>query len=312
MDAKDTYPGGYEQTLPVLSRSPSAAAWPVADPIPHTDSYEWDSYTVPPHSALAPTETSPVETTAPSPVPQPPASKPSQPAQTTSTECNAPSKVRKPRKPRKAANAPAGKSTLFWVHTDPQSASGATKEETLKRIRSHVMSEHNRKSKLENTKRYKSKSRKHLAFQPPETVAGSFGRARPSETPASTSSSSSPNSRRSSQAVDQVNTKQELVPTSTALDYYNAAESWDESWDEGNFDEVVGYPARPEVPSLWSYVGSGAHDPFNMGHTQLTDRMMRHLQNCRFFFSRFQECLLTLINSPLGSDTRSASFTDAV
>lgn len=309
MDAKDPYPGGYEQTLPVLSRSPAAAAWPVADPIPHTD-----SYTVPPHSALAPTETSAVKTTAPSPDPQPPASKPSQPAQITSTECNAPSKVRKPRKPREAANTPAGKSTLFWVNTDPQSASGGTKEETLKRIRSHVMSEHNRKKKLENTKRYKSKSRKHLAFQPSEAVAGSFGPPHPSATPASSSSSSSPNSRRSSQAADQVNTKQELVPTSTALDSYNTspAEPWDESWDDGNLNGAVGYPARPEAPSLWGYVGSGAHDPFNVGHTQLTDRMMRHLQNCRFCFSRFQECLLTIINSPLGSDTKSTSFTDAV
>jgi hypothetical protein len=275
MDANDHYseqfPGTSEQsTLPVLSRPSPEVPWPATDQIPVAD-----PFTIPPPDTRAPQ------------IPQvaaPAAPKPAQVqvAQPLSTEKNAPSKVRKPRKP---ANAAAGKSTLFWVHTDPQSAADGTKEETLKRIRSHVMSEHNRKKRLENTKRYKSKSFKHLAFQPPETVQESYEPPRPAPV-ASSSSSSSSSSRRSSHVVEQLNRSQELVPVTTAVTgtYYpgGAVEAWDDSWDDSNFDEVVGYEARqPEpTPAVWTYLGSGARDPFNTGHTQLTDRMMRHLQNC--------------------------------
>lgn len=276
MDAEDIYPASYEQTLPVLSRSPRAAPWPVADPIPHPD----DPYTISPTSL--PPDLQALDTTPPTQTQSPP--KPSQPVQTPTAERNASSKVRKP---RKAANATAGKSTLFWVNTDPQSATGGNKEETLKRIRSHVMSEHNRKKRLENTKRYKSKSYKHMAFQAPETAPGTFGAPRPSlPLPASSSSSSSSNSRRSSHVVEHVPASQELVPaTSATVDYHDAAptETWDESWDDNGYDGVVGFPARSTPASLWSYVGTGAHDPFNTGHTQLTDRMMRHLQNCKLY-----------------------------
>lgn len=31
----------------------------------------------------------------------------------------------------------------------------------------------------------------------------------------------------------------------------------------------------------WTYLGQGAKDPFSMTHTQLSDRMFRHLQNCK-------------------------------
>lgn len=289
MDAEDLYSASYEQTLPVLSRSPPAAPWSVADPIPHPD----DPFTIPPPATLPSTEgVPPVDNTASPPAPPQSAPKPSQPVQTTTAERNASSKVRKP---LKAPNASAGKSTLFWVHTDPQSATGGNKEETLKRIRSHVMSEHNRKKRLENTKRYKSKSYKHLAFQPPETVPRAVGPPRPPPPPpASSSSSSSSDSRHSSHVVEPKPASQELVPSaSTAVDYYNAvpAEAWDESWDDNGFDGVVGFPARPApaAASLWSYVGAGAHDPFNTGHTQLTDRMMRHLQNCEHPCSHLKE-----------------------
>lgn len=266
MDIEDIESAGYEQTLPLLSRSPPPALWPVADSIPHPD----EPYTIPPLDL-------PLET-------KPPAQaqstlKPPQPAQPTTTERNASSKVRKT---RKVANATAGKSTLFWVHTDPQSAGGESREETLKRIRSHVMSEHNRKKRLENTKRYNSKSYKHMAFQPPEMTHGAHGPPRPPP-PASTSSSSSSDSRRRSHVVEDRRANQRSVSsTSTTVDYYNAspAETWDESWDDNGFDGVVGFPARTNPASLWSYVGTGVHDPFNTGHTQLTDRMMRHLQNC--------------------------------
>lgn len=305
----EQFPGGYEQsTLPVLSRPPPAAPWPATD-----QSHVSDPYTISPPDALAPQMT-PTDAAAPPPAPQEPAPKS---VQVTNTERNASSKVRKPRKP---ANAASGKSTLFWVNTDPQSASGGTKEETLKRIRSHVMSEHNRKKRLENTKRYKSKSFKHLAFQPPETVPVASGPPRPPPAASSVSSSSS-SSRNSSHVVEQINTNQDLVPATSAVtvDYYPGGsveawdETWDESWDDGSFDGVVGYQARQPAPtpSLWTYIGSGAHDPFNTGHTQLTDRMMRHLQNCEYFIRGFKDELLTL-NSPLGSDAGSAPVADAV
>lgn len=278
MDAEDIYSAGHEQTLPVLSRSPPGASWPVADLIPHPD----DLYTIPPPATIPTAAPLPVDTTALPPGPSEFAPDPSQPAQTNTAERNGSSSIRKP---RKAAHTTAGKSTLFWVNTDPQSASGGNKEETLKRIRSHVMSEHNRKKRLESTKRYKTKPYRHPVFQKPEAFPSA---SRPSRSPqgsVSSSPSSSSNSRRSSHVAETEPASQQLVhSTSPAFDHYRAApvEVWDESWDDGGFDEVVGFPATQAAPSLWSYVGSGAHDPFNTGHTQLTDRMMRHLQNCKF------------------------------
>lgn len=290
MDAKQSFPGGYEQTLPVLSRPPAAASSTCteADPNLHTDPYTTTSMLSHSTTTAAP----PPQTTAPTSAPNATTQQPTQTPTTTTTttttaDRNAPSKVRKP---RKVANASAGKSTLFWVHTDPDSAASGTKEETLKRIRSHVMSEHNRKKRLENTKKYKGKSWKHLAFQPPETIPGAAGPPRP---PASTPSTSSSSSRWGSHVSESPPSKQEIVPTTTAVEYYppatTATETWacqgwsEDAWDDGSYDKVVGYPTKASRYSPWSYVGSGAHDPFNTGHTQLTDRMMRHLQNCLFF-----------------------------
>lgn len=299
MDTEDINSAGYEQTLPLLSRSPPPAPWPVAGSIPTPD----DPYTIPPPDL--PLEINP-------PAQAQSAFMPSQPVQPTTKVRNASSKVRKP---RKAANATAGKSTLFWVHTDPQSAAGGNREETLKRIRSHVMSEHNRKKRLENTKRYKSKSYKHMAFQPPETTRGAHSPPRPPPPPsASSSSPSSSDSGCRSHLVENMRADQGSVSsTSATVDYYNAspAETWDESRDDNGFDEVVGFPARTSPASLWSYVGTGAGDPFNTGHTQLTDRMMRHLQNCKRS-SKAGERSGTDIHSPLGFDSGSASIADKI
>lgn len=286
MDAKQSFPGGYEQTLPVLTR-PSASAsstWAETDPNLDTEPYTTSMLSLPPN-----TDAPPPQTTAPASEPNATSQQSAQ-AQatntTTTTERNAPTKIRKP---RKAANASAGKSTLFWVHSDPDSAAGGTKEETLKRIRSHVMSEHNRKKRLENTKKYKGKSWKHLAFQPPETIPGGMGLPQP---PVLTPSSSS-SSRLGSQVSESPPLNNELIPTTSAVEYYPPAsaatatwtgQTWSEdSWEDSNYDgadEVVGFPTESQRYSPWSYLGSGAHDPFNTGHTQLTDRMMRHLQNC--------------------------------
>jgi hypothetical protein len=289
MDAKQSFPGGYEQTLPVLTRPPASdsSTWAETDPNFDTDPYTMSMLSLPPTTPAPPPQTA-----APASAPNATSQQPAQAqatATTTSTDRNAPTKIRKP---RKAANASAGKSTLFWVHSDPDSAAGGTKEETLKRIRSHVMSEHNRKKRLENTKKYKGKSWKHLAFQPPETIPGGMGPPRP---PVSTPSSSSSSSRLGSQVSESPPLKNELVPTTSAVEYYPPVpaetatwteQTWSEdSWEDSNYDGVdgvVGFSTTSQRYSPWSYVGSGVHDPFNTGHTQLTDRMMRHLQNCWF------------------------------
>jgi hypothetical protein len=241
MDAKDNF--GYEQSLPVLSRP-----WSVADPI-HPDYQSYPVQTDPPVApASAPASAPPPSLTPPAPRAPPTAPAPSR---------NAPSKVRKP---RKAANAAAGKSTLFWVNSDPQTAAEGTKEETLKRIRSHVMSEHNRKKRIESTKQYNKSKWKHSPYEP-ETQALVPTGPQSITPPASLAS-------RISEEQDDV---EEVIPTSAGYTELTT------SWDDTGFDGTVAYSG----PSAWSQIGQGANDPFNTGHTQLTDRMMRHLRVCR-------------------------------
>jgi len=271
---------GYERSLPVQSRPPPAP-WPASDPNPHMD-----PYTVAPHPAtLTATELpTTIPTTQPAaPAPAPISKTPPGPATNTTSDHNATSKVRKP---RKAANT-SGKSTLFWVNTDSETASAGTKEETLKRIRSHVMSEHNRKKRLENTKRYKGKTFKHLPFQPPEQIPGGVGPPRPLVlSPAVSSSNVSSNSSRKVSEASEEDTTQELVPITQAMGHYTPASSA-EPWEETGFDGVVGYQNGSGAPHIWSPLGQGAHDPFDTGHTKLTDRMMRHLQNCQLMASDY-------------------------
>jgi len=129
------------------------------------------------------------------------------------------------------------------------------------------MSEHNRK-KRENTKRYSSsKTWKHLAFQPVETTAtaavGNGGGKASSRSPPARGKSS-PGSKRTS-------------PTATT-------EEVDDS--PGTQDEVVNAIVKDTgdvvAAQPWTYLGQGAKDPFSMAHTQLSDRMFHHLQNCKF------------------------------
>ncbi|KAJ5095827.1 hypothetical protein NUU61_005183 [Penicillium alfredii] len=259
MDAKDRLPSN-EQTLPVLSRS----AWPVTDPILQ------GHYAVPAQASEVLTKAEITSGTTP---------QPSQPSQPTSAGRNAPSKVRKP---RKTNNASAGKSTLFWVHSDQKSAAEGTKEETLKRIRSHVMSEHNRKKRRDNTKRYKHQTWQQPDSQPPVKTAGSA-------LPPATSSSS-----HQSPAIENVPIKQEFVSTS-AVDYPVAPGP---TWGGSDFYGTVAYPAKSS-PSAWSYVGQGAGDPFNTGHTQLTERMMRHLHSFLWDLTQQAHPLQTRYNPKL-------------
>ncbi|CAG7948036.1 unnamed protein product [Penicillium nalgiovense] len=248
MNAKDLLPG-YEQTLPVLSR-PSAAAW-AADPI-HSP------YAAPIHfdPNIRPVQT--VASTPPAPPPPPPP--PTAPSRKTTTRV---------RKTRKNDNAYTGKSTLFWVNSDQQTAAAGTTDETLKRIRSHVMSEHNRKKRMESTEQYNKSKWNHSSYQPPTTTPP--GALVPAEPPRPSISSST--SLPTSQITDEQELEQvEEVVTSTAVGYPATQTA---SWDDCSFGGTMAYPAGP---SAWSYVGQGANDPFNTGHTQLTDRMMRHLR----------------------------------
>ncbi|GIJ99153.1 hypothetical protein Aspvir_001279 [Aspergillus viridinutans] len=203
---------------------------------------------------------------------------------------SAPSKLRKTRKTTNASN---GRSTLFWVHTDPQSVSEGTREETLKRIRSHVMSEHNRKKRLENTKRYKSKTWKHLAFQPVETTSSNSSST--TAVSATTLSSSSTFEQKTSSSS----------PTISSTQHHQQAEQEHDQGqpqikeEEGHFELVVtkrtgsvesysvGAPSQTQTVDLvqsrssppWDGLGQGGKDPFNTLHTPLSERMYRHLQH---------------------------------
>lgn len=183
---------------------------------------------------------------------------------------NAAPKQRRPRK----ANTATNKSTLFWVHTDPQSASGSKKEETLKRIRSHVMSEHNRKKRLENAKRYKGKTWKNLAFQPVEPTTDGRSSASPVEQSSGTSS-------------ERGSISYSVQSNDLATDYF--------ALEEGN-----GYSAALSLQDRhspvdntdpWPYIGQGSNDPFNMMQVPLSNRMLSHLQlcECTFFLAPIGE-----------------------
>ncbi|KAL4885838.1 fungal-specific transcription factor domain-containing protein [Aspergillus karnatakaensis] len=211
--------------------------------------------------------------------------------------------VSKVRKPRKQGNASQGRSTLFWVHNDPQSVAEGTREETLKLIRSHVMSEHNRKKRLENNKRYKSKAWKHLAFQPVETAASNSATSTStSATPATESSrqttrkpsrrgsqtttlSSTPSSSSKSPSPEQYTIKEEEeeeeeedTTVADAVDEYAAAAPA-ELVDDYDIKTESQALAVVQDPSPYSYVGQGTSDPFNTMHTPLSERMYRHLQH---------------------------------
>lgn len=312
----------HEHVLPVLSKP---AAWAPPTTAVHPVTINNNTYQHPHHPYNYPISTS-SQPLAYGPVPPPPQqSIPPAPvhadAQTFTTESTRQdvnrNGVTKPRKPRKSNNAAAGKSTLFWVHTDPQSVSEGTREETLKRIRSHVMSEHNRKKRLENTKRYKSKTWKHLAFQPVETTASSSSAAAPASSAPSTGSfpkpsvtesssfgtrivSDSPSSSSSSSGSSSPEQRQKEVPQQelvvTDAGSYPAvsAETVDNYSIETPSSQNALAPVQSATP--WAYLG-GATDPFNSMHTVMSDRMCRHLQHCRLAYNSLKGVVLTILCS---------------
>lgn len=79
-----------------------------------------------------------------------------------------------------------------------------------------------------------------------------------------------------------------MFPMATSAMGYSSdlpAGTWGGGFDAA-YDEFLEleYAARPApaAPSLWEYVGTGAYDPFQTGHTQMTDRMMQYLRNCEY------------------------------
>ncbi|EDP54067.1 hypothetical protein AFUB_021170 [Aspergillus fumigatus A1163] len=324
MDAKNPYTqptacspaGGHEQVLPMLGKP---AAWDSAIPTTSNTSGGtiFNNYNYPHHHhqqqqpqlvhhpfvAVSSAGTTTVPAVAPSSSSL--SHNPDESVAAASRSADSDSKNRqdvgkgalsKLRKTRKTTNASNGRSTLFWVHTDPQSVSEGTREETLKRIRSHVMSEHNRKKRLENTKRYKSKTWKHLAFQPVETTSSNSSSATAASAPAPSSASSSP-------AFEQNTTTSSPTIPSTQHDQ-RAEQEHDQGQpqikeEEGQFElavtkrndnvESYGVGAPSQTQSVdpeqsrssppWDGLGQGGKDPFNTLHTPLSDRMYRHLQH---------------------------------
>lgn len=201
-----------------------------------------------------PTPAMSMPTATPVPVPGPAttAAPPQPPVQ------NAPQHAADKNEPKR--KKPAGRSTLFWVHSDPQTATEGSREETLKRIRSHVMSEHNRK-KRENTKRH-AKTWKHLAFQPVDNAGPAPAGSRKASVSAPVSVPAS------ASAPAPVAAPPVVAPG--AVVRKNPPKRRDQRLDRGS---IVGEETIP-----WPI---GGLDPFSVSHTQLSDRMCRHLQHCK-------------------------------
>ncbi|KAL2813574.1 hypothetical protein BJX63DRAFT_431915 [Aspergillus granulosus] len=206
--------------------------------------------------------------------------------------------VTKVRKPRKQGNASQGRSTLFWVHNDPQSVAEGTREETLKLIRSHVMSEHNRKKRLENNKRYKSKAWKHLAFQPVETAAPHSAPPLPETSQPAPRKAARKKSRSTLPPPTASSSASSKSPSPEEPPFYKDDEEDEEEETQfadagGDYEtlpaDAVGDPrikveqetTLPIIqnPSPWAYVGQGSSDPFSTMHTPISERMHRHLQH---------------------------------
>ncbi|KAL4918974.1 hypothetical protein BDW62DRAFT_180231 [Aspergillus aurantiobrunneus] len=315
MDAKNSFPPSTahppvadpHHALPILPIVARPAPWaPHSDSKPAIDqSYHYHPH-LPPPSVFPPSSTPPQPLSAHAPPPlsmvpeahdetnavQPPVVGDSTRQRTGKTA------VTKVRKPRKQGNASQGRSTLFWVHNDQQSVAEGTREETLKLIRSHVMSEHNRKKRLESNKRYKGKAWKHLAFQPVETTASSSATAVSSTTaaPPPVAESSRQNSRRPSRKTSHLShssssssPSKSPPPVSPSIKQeqdFQHADVGDE-YPTGSGDPVDNYGvdlktqtlAVVQGPSPYTFIGQGTSDPFNTMHTPLSERMYRHLQH---------------------------------
>ncbi|CRG90013.1 hypothetical protein PISL3812_07054 [Talaromyces islandicus] len=181
-----------------------------------------------------------------------------------------------PAAPRKAN----GRSPLFWVNADVQSVKGGSREATLKRIRSHVMSEHNRKKRLENTRRYnKSKTWKNLAFRPDALVKTNDS----SSTSLKSSSSSSPSSSVMSSPPGNPSSKDSTSPESTQ-------DVPTESVSKVGNEAAVAQSLSVQAPAIesewiptnthspWSTLGASQMDPFNAAQVPVSNSHFQHLR----------------------------------
>lgn len=175
-------------------------------------------------------------------------------------------------------------SPLFWVNSDPQTVRRGSKEETLKRIRSHVMSEHNRKKRLENTRRYnKSKGWKNLAFRPEPAPTSKLSHALTASISAASVSSSSSSS--SSPPSDRSSSKGSSSPEEKGYSLKKSvAKPVNRDWRPSNTSssdititqhrQLDRLPAK--VPPL--QVGTADADPFLAAQVQLSETQYQHLK----------------------------------
>ena len=215
---------------------------------------------------------------------------------------------------KRSGNAPAKRQSLFWVHSDPQSVAEGAKEDTLKRIRSHVMAEHNRKKRLENTKRHKGQNWESLSFQTVEPSSssndGSTNVSTHHQSPSSSSGSLDMFTAASTSSSPTISVSSRFDP-GTAGDITSPAGIVKRASSRKLSADLMAATAAP-TPSPWSYLGGGSRDPFDTVHTQLSDNMLQHLQYCECLIQREEKGLtqrekLTLfviviyVLTPLGS-----------
>lgn len=189
-----------------------------------------------------------------------------------------------PKLPRPRKTGGYGRSTFFWVNANPQSVKGGSREEMLKRIRSHVMSEHNRKKRLENTRRYKSKAWKSLAYRPVDASAQSRLPTPPADSPPRDMVCSSESDDTQASSPENSVDLWQPTPRTTSTTIASLSPHHEEEEEANGYGaefQVLNRQSSPESAvgiAPWSFVGQGVKDPFNSSQVQLTDRMFQHLQ----------------------------------
>lgn len=183
--------------------------------------------------------------------------------------------------PRKASS----RSPLFWVNADVQSVKGGSREATLKRIRSHVMSEHNRKKRLENTRRYsKNKTWKNLAFRPEPVIKPNRSspptslKSSPSSSSSSSSATSSPSGNASSKDSTSPESTQDL-PTETASKLAVETAVVQTSSVQTPVIEVSRLVSMSSS-SPWLNLGASQNDPFHATQVPVSNTYFQHLHLC--------------------------------
>jgi hypothetical protein len=189
------------------------------------------------------------------------------------------------------------RSPLFWVNSDPQTVQKGSREETLKRIRSHVMSEHNRKKRLENTRRYnKSKTWKNLAYRPEPIATSKLSRAIESSIPSPSSSSISDRSSSKSSSSPELreNSPPDSLKTSrstgslaseTSIAFSTSQDSTQDYTQDSPQDQQLSVISRHESNSVPTapFVGTDdLLDPFQASQIRLSEAQYQHFKFCMF------------------------------